>query len=126
MYPHYLAGLIILLIPYILSFISYIEIACVYKTQMVSDIALLAFEVLAMIVLFYSMACTVVMVCGNSMMSIVIYDVANVLLCCCVYDVLFNKIRCSLMQQEKFRLRIYWKTDLYGLVLLYIACRRQE
>lgn len=76
---HYLAGLIILLIPYILSFISYIEIACVYKTQMVSDIALLAFEVLAMIVLFYSMACTVVMVCGNSMMSIVIYDVANVL-----------------------------------------------
>ena len=59
---HYLAGLIILLIPYILSFISYIEIACGYKPQMVSDIALLAFEVLAMIVLFYSMACPVVMV----------------------------------------------------------------
>lgn len=76
---HYLAGMVIVLIPYVLSFAAYITIAYVYKTQMISDIILLAFEVLAMIVLFFSMACMVVMVSGNGMMSMVVYGVINIL-----------------------------------------------
>lgn len=76
---HYMSGIIIMIIPYVLGFIGYIAVACAYKTGMAASIMLMAFEVFAMIVLFYSIACAVVMVCGNSMMSIVVYGVINIL-----------------------------------------------
>lgn len=76
---HYISGVVIMLIPYVVGFAGYIIIGAVYKTGLTLSLMLLAGEVFAMIILFYSIACVVVMVCGNSIMSIIIYAVLNVL-----------------------------------------------
>ena len=76
---HYIAGVVMLLIPYVIGFAGYIIVGKMYCAGLTISLLLLAFEVFAMILLFYGIACMVVMVSGNSIMSISIYCVLNVL-----------------------------------------------
>lgn len=105
---HYAAGIVILLIPYVIGFTGYIIAANVYKTGMTSDILLLAFEVFAMIVLFFSIACAAVMVSGNSIMSIVIYGCVNIL-----YIAMYMMF-CSLNQMFSYASREISITDVFA------------
>ena len=76
---HYIAGVVMLLIPYVIGFAGYLIVGKMYCAGLTISLLLLAFEVFAMILLFYGIACMVVMVSGNSIMSISIYCVLNVL-----------------------------------------------
>lgn len=76
---HYISGVVMLMIPYVIGFVGYIIVGNMYHAGLTISLLLLAFEVFAMILLFYGIACMVMMVSGNSIMSISIYCVLNVL-----------------------------------------------
>ena len=76
---HYLAGFLIIIIPYIVGFITLFAANIAYQTHIASKLLFGLFQVITMIMLFYSLACGIVIMSGNTAISIVIYVVANIL-----------------------------------------------
>lgn len=84
-FSHYLAGLVMLAIPFLVAYFVVICIDIRYSGGF--NIALLAKMAITLIeiLLFYHLACLVVMLTGNSIMTVVIYAVTNVLYCGVMY-----------------------------------------
>lgn len=78
-FSHYLSGLTMLLLPFA---VTYLLTACIAASYQ-AGITFLLFDELAVtvveILLFYNLACLVVMLTSNGIMTVVIYSVLNVL-----------------------------------------------
>ncbi len=76
---HYVAGVVILIVPYLTAYLSLLVINQGYGLELASDILLCFVETLVMILFFYSLACAVIMLVGNGPMAVVVYGVLNIL-----------------------------------------------
>lgn len=76
---HFLAGLLMLIVPCLVTCLMLGGICGIFGGNLAGVMAGVMLEMLIMIVFFYTMACLVVMLCGNAAISVVIYIVANVL-----------------------------------------------
>lgn len=76
---HVLSGLIMLLIPYVITyFLTWIILTlCVENLIGIMGVTLL--EIVVMTVFFYSLSCLIVMLSGNTAITLIIYGVSNVL-----------------------------------------------
>ena len=76
-FSHYLAGLVMLLVPYLLAYLEIICIAASYDGRFTGVLFVeLAISLIGLL-LFYHLACMVVMLTGNSIMTVIIYTVLN-------------------------------------------------
>lgn len=76
---HYLAGLAVLSVPYIITYLFVLGINVSFGVGMTSQILLCLVETMVMILFFYSLACVVIMLVGNGSMAVTIYVVINFL-----------------------------------------------
>lgn len=76
---HYLGGLTILAVPFVVTYFCIILMSMVNGIDMTGGILACMAETLIEILLFYNLACLVVMLTGNTIMTVLIYVVINVL-----------------------------------------------
>ncbi len=76
---HFLAGFLMLFVPYAVSFLVNGMISLAYGAHMGKAIFAVFLQIVVMILFFYSLSCLIVMVSGSSLMSGVLYGVVNVL-----------------------------------------------
>ncbi len=76
---HFAAGLFILLVPCVFSYLVTGIISLIFGLGMGANILGMALEMLMIVFFFYSMACVIVMLSGNGTISAFIYGVLNVL-----------------------------------------------
>ena len=76
---HFIAGLFMIVVPWILSYLVTGLINLIFGLGLGANIFGMALEMLIILFFFYNMACVVVMLSGNWIMSALIYGVLNVL-----------------------------------------------
>jgi ABC-2 type transport system permease protein len=80
-FSHYLAGLLMLVIPEIFAGVAFWLIGLANGHNVFGVLFLFGLQAVVEIILFYHLACLVVMLTGNMLMSGLIYGVLNVLVC---------------------------------------------
>lgn len=76
---HFMAGLSMLAVPWVLSYLVTGLFNLIFGLGLGANIFGMALEMLLILFFFYNMACVVVMLSGNGIMSALIYGVLNVL-----------------------------------------------
>ncbi len=74
---HYCSGLVILAVPYTITYLIIIGVSFLYSLSMAPAILLCLVETLVMILFFYSLACVAIMLAGNGGMAAAVYVVLN-------------------------------------------------